>query len=79
MEFATTDSVKNSLALNDSMFKGRVIQVTAKRTNVPSFMMRGRGRGGPRGARGGFRGRGRGGYRGRGRGGAPAAGAYAPY
>ena len=56
------------------MFKGRVIQVTAKRTNLPSFMMRGRGRGG-RGGRG-FRGRGRG-FRGRGRGAAPQT--FAPY
>lgn len=61
------------------MFKGRVLQVTPKRTNVPSFM-RGGGRGG-----GGRGGRGRGGFRGRRpyRGGRGARGgastSYAPY
>lgn len=63
-----------ALVLNESVFKGRNIKVTPKRTNVPG-MSRGRGRGGFRGGRGrggggGFqRGGGyRGGYRGRGRG-----------
>lgn len=56
-----------ALVLNESVFKGRSIKVTPKRTNVPG-MSRGRGRGGFRGGRG-FRGGGyRGGYRGRGRG-----------
>jgi len=50
------------------MLKGREIKVVMKRTNVPAFMLRGRG------GRGGYRGRGRGGYRGRGRG-----RGYAPY
>ncbi|KAJ3411391.1 hypothetical protein HDV05_002316 [Chytridiales sp. JEL 0842] len=63
VEFADSANVQNALALNDSLFKGRLIKVTAKRTNVPSFM-RGGGRGGFRGGRGGFRGgRGRGAYR----------------
>ncbi|KAJ3000329.1 cytoplasmic RNA-binding protein [Globomyces sp. JEL0801] len=61
IEFADVASVKNSLALNESMFKGRVLAVSAKRTNIPRFQ---RGRGGYRGSRGaGFRGRGRGAYR----------------
>ena len=52
------------MALNDSLFKGRLIKVVSKRTNVPGF-----GRGG-RGGRG--RARGRGGYR-------PRRGYYQPY
>jgi polyadenylate-binding protein 2 len=61
VEFADPNVVSNALALNDSLFKGRLIKVTAKRTNMPSFM-----RGGFRGGRGG---RGGGGYRGGFRGG----------
>jgi polyadenylate-binding protein 2 len=80
IEFLDKDSVANALELSDSVFKGRVLKVTAKRTNVPTFMMSPRGRGGrgggyfngsPRGRGRGFvpRGRGaprggRGGYRG---------------
>ena len=65
VEFAEPSFVPQALVLNESLFKGRELKVTTKRTNVP-FMNRGRGRG--RG-RGGYRGRGggyRGGYRGRG-------------
>ncbi|KAI8821475.1 uncharacterized protein EV422DRAFT_528250 [Fimicolochytrium jonesii] len=77
VEFADPAIVTNALVLNDSLFKGRPIKVTAKRTNVPG-MLRGRGRGGFRG--GGYRGfrgghgtfRGRPGYRGR-------RGHFAPY
>ena len=74
VEFADPSHVQNSLALSESTFKGRIIKVIPKRTNVFGFN-RGRGgyRGGfrsrPRGFRGG---RGRG-FRGRGR------GYYAPY
>ncbi|KAJ3216000.1 cytoplasmic RNA-binding protein [Dinochytrium kinnereticum] len=50
VEFADSSLVSNALALNDSLFKGRLIKVTAKRTNVPTFM-----RGGARGGRGGGR------------------------
>ncbi|KAJ3257703.1 cytoplasmic RNA-binding protein [Boothiomyces macroporosus] len=61
VEFADVQSVKNSIALHETMFKNRVITVSSKRTNVPFFMRgrgRGRGRGFPRGrARGTFRGR----------------------
>lgn len=56
--------------LNESLFRGRLLKVTPKRTNFPGLAARGRGRG--RGFRGGFRGRGgyrpRGSWRGRGRG-----------
>lgn len=75
VEFTEPSLVAQALVLNESVFKGRNIKVTPKRTNVPG-MARGRGRGAFRGGRGFGRGapRGayRGGYRGRGRG-------YAPY
>ncbi|UKZ77841.1 hypothetical protein TrVFT333_005567 [Trichoderma virens FT-333] len=82
VEFTEPSLVAQALVLNESVFKGRNIKVTPKRTNIPG-MSRGRGRGGFRGGgRGAFHGRGgggfprgggyRGGYRGRGRG-------YAPY
>lgn len=70
IEFADKDSVATSLALDDSLFRGRQIKVFAKRTNRPgiSTTNRGRSRGGRRG-RGGYYGgyaprpRGRGRYR----------------
>lgn len=71
VEFAEPEHVDAAAAMDNSLFKGRLIKVTAKRTNIPGFN-RGRGRGGYRGGfRGGYRGyspypRGRG--RGRGRG-----------
>ncbi|KAG5937526.1 hypothetical protein E4U59_004327 [Claviceps monticola] len=77
VEFTEPNLVAQALVLNESLFKGRNIKVTPKRTNIPG-MSRGRGRGGYRG-RGGFgrgfipRGGYRGGYRGRGR------GVHAPY
>ncbi|UNI15708.1 hypothetical protein JDV02_002215 [Purpureocillium takamizusanense] len=76
VEFTEPSLVAQALVLNESVFKGRNIKVTPKRTNVPG-MSRGRGRGGFRGGRGFGRGsfpRGgyRGGYRGRARG-------YTPY
>ncbi|EIW70038.1 polyadenylate-binding protein 2 [Tremella mesenterica] len=63
VEFAEPSIVQNALVLNDSMFRGRLLSVREKRTNIPG-MNRGRGRG--RGFRGfrPFRSRGRG--RGRG-------------
>ena len=80
VEFTEPNLVAQALVLNESVFKGRNIKVTPKRTNIPG-MSRGRGRGGYRGGGrgsfgGGFGGRGgyqprggyRGGYRGRGRG-----------
>ncbi|SHO78757.1 Similar to S.cerevisiae protein SGN1 (Cytoplasmic RNA-binding protein) [Malassezia sympodialis ATCC 42132] len=71
VEFADPSFVENAMVLNESLFRGRLLKVTPKRTNVPGVGMRGRGRG--RGFRGGFRGyrggfRGRGSWRGRGRG-----------
>ncbi|PNS13986.1 hypothetical protein CAC42_6499 [Sphaceloma murrayae] len=92
VEFAEPNLVGNALVLNDSVFRGRNIKVTPKRTNLPG-MTRGRGRGGgggggfPRG-RGGFGGGygappygGRGGYGGGGGGGGyggPRGGGYGP-
>ncbi|KAJ5689697.1 RNA-binding domain-containing protein [Penicillium macrosclerotiorum] len=73
VEFAEPSLVAQALVLNESVFRGRNLKVTPKRTNLPG-MTRGRGRGGFRGGgrgRGGFRGSYRGGYRGRGRGFAP--------
>jgi len=73
VEFAQPEHVANATALNESLFRNRLLKVIPKRTNIPGFNAanaRGRGRVGMRGgARGGFRGgpRGRGG---RGRGGA---------
>ncbi|KAG7527364.1 hypothetical protein FFLO_07009 [Filobasidium floriforme] len=70
VEFAESSSVTNAMVLNESLFRGRQLSVTAKRTNRPAWQRGGRGRG-----RGGYRGgyQGRGGYapyraRGRGRG-----------
>jgi len=78
VEFTEPSLVAQALVLNESVFKGRNIKVTPKRTNIPG-MSRGRGRGGFGGRGRGFRGGGfpprggyRGGYRGRGRG-------YTPY
>ncbi|GLI73470.1 hypothetical protein PoHVEF18_001688 [Penicillium ochrochloron] len=72
VEFAEPSLVAQALVLNESVFRGRNLKVTPKRTNLPG-MTRGRGRGGFRGGRGrgGPRGSYRGGYRGRGRGFAP--------
>ncbi|KAH6899755.1 hypothetical protein B0T10DRAFT_468622 [Thelonectria olida] len=72
VEFTEPSLVAQALVLNESLFKGRNIKVTPKRTNVPGMS---RGRGGRGRGRGFFGGRGsnprggyRGGYRGRGRG-----------
>jgi len=73
VEFADPSFVETAVTLNESLFKGRLIKVTAKRTNVPGFG-RGRGRGGYRGGYRGGRGYSPHGYtpyyrpRGRGRG-----------
>ncbi|KAH0587412.1 hypothetical protein H2248_006202 [Termitomyces sp. 'cryptogamus'] len=72
VEFAESEHIDAALAMNDSLFRGRLIKVTAKRTNIPGYNRgRGRGRGGYRGGYRGYQGynpysRGRG--RGRGRG-----------
>lgn len=75
IEFAAPEHVANATALNESLFRNRLLKVVPKRTNIPGFNAmnsRGRGRGGARGgARGGFRGA-RGGPRGR-------RGHFAPY
>lgn len=77
IEFAEPALVPQALVLNDSIFRGRPLKIVPKRTNLPSFMLRGRGGFGPRGRGGrggGYYARGggyRGGFRGRGRGGSP--------
>ncbi|CDK29206.1 unnamed protein product [Kuraishia capsulata CBS 1993] len=75
IEFSDPAYVTEALNLNDSLFRGRNLKVTAKRTNIPGFA-RGRGRGGFR-ARG--RGRGRGGFRGGFRGGSRGRARFNPY
>ncbi|KAJ3534204.1 hypothetical protein NM688_g7170 [Phlebia brevispora] len=67
VEFAEQESVDTALAMDNSLFRGRLIKVTSKRTNIHGFN-RGRGRG--RGFyRGGYqRPYGYSPYRGRGRG-----------
>lgn len=54
IEFADDSSVKNAEALNESLFRNRLLKVTPKRTNVPGFSQRG-GRGGRGTSRGAFR------------------------
>lgn len=61
--------MSNALALNESIFRGRLIKVMQKRTNVPQFSF-------PRGAMAGGFSRGRGGYRGAGGHAGPMRGAY---
>ncbi|KAI8620627.1 hypothetical protein BC830DRAFT_1160391 [Chytriomyces sp. MP71] len=72
VEFTEVSAIETALTLNESLFKGRLLKVTSKRTNVPGYNFRGGFRGAPRGGRG-FRGASRGfdrggygGYRGRG-------------
>lgn len=45
IEFADPAHVANAMALNESLFRNRLIKVTTKRTNIPGFNARGRGRG----------------------------------
>ncbi|XP_064900427.1 polyadenylate-binding protein 2 [Columba livia] len=78
IEFSDKESVRTSMALDESLFRGRQIKVIPKRTNRPGISStdrgfprgRFRGRGGAHGARSrfyaGYRPRGRG-YRGRAR------------
>ncbi|GAA6057465.1 hypothetical protein JCM3770_000775 [Rhodotorula araucariae] len=75
VEFADPSLVNNAVLLNESMFRGRQLKVSPKRTNLPGMGARGRGRGRGRGGyRGGYQGHGgfspyaRGRGRGRGRG-----------
>ncbi|KAJ1020010.1 hypothetical protein NDA16_004291 [Ustilago loliicola] len=60
VEFADPSLVANAMVLNESLFRGRLIKVTAKRTNMPGMAFRGRGRGRGRGRPFRARGRGRG-------------------
>ncbi|KAI0562866.1 RNA-binding domain containing protein [Gracilaria domingensis] len=45
VEFKDQHAVQNALILNEAMFKGRQLKITAKRTNVPGLARGGRGRG----------------------------------
>ncbi|CAN8073274.1 unnamed protein product [Agarophyton chilense] len=45
VEFKDQHAVQNALILNEAMFKGRQLKITAKRTNVPGLTRGGRGRG----------------------------------
>jgi polyadenylate-binding protein 2 len=76
IEFATEEGANNAVILNESLFRGRNLKVSIKRTNVPGISSTDRGgrgmRGFPRGMMTmGFRGRGGfvrgGGFRGGGR------------
>ncbi|KAG8926239.1 cytoplasmic RNA-binding protein [Tulasnella sp. 419] len=55
VEFSDPSFVANAAVLNESLFRGRLIKVVPKRTNIPGMGIRGRG---------GRGGRGRGSYRG---------------
>ncbi|ORY28275.1 hypothetical protein BCR39DRAFT_535240 [Naematelia encephala] len=59
VEFAEPSIVQNALVLNESMFRGRLLQVKEKRTNIPGLNMTNRGRGRGRGRGRPFRARGR--------------------
>lgn len=60
IEFADKDSVQAAMALDESLFKGRLIKVNPKRTNRPGISSTDRGRGRGRGfGRIAFSGRGR--------------------
>lgn len=86
IQFTEIEGMQNALALDESLFLGRQIKVSMKRTNKPGFSSTNRpprgtrgggirgGRGGPPGGRFGFRG----GFRGA-RGRAPRARGFAPY
>jgi polyadenylate-binding protein 2 len=81
VEFADEDSVSNAVLLNDTMFRGRQIKVSAKRTNIPGMNRKGgKGRGKGKGAPWWMGGKGKG--KGRGRGVAPWGGSaygFRPY
>ncbi len=79
VEFADEESVSNAILLNDTMFRGRQIKVTAKRTNIPGMNRKGgKGRGKGKGAPWWASGKGKGKGRGRGMWG-PSPYAYRPY
>ena len=72
VEFADEESVQNAVLLNDTMFRGRQIKVSAKRTNIPGMNRKGgKGRGKGKGAPWWMAGKGKGKGRGRGWGGSP--------
>ena len=78
VEFAEEDSVQNAVLLNDTMFRGRQIKVTAKRTNIPGMNRKGgKGRGKGKGGAWWMSGKGKGKGKGRGWGASPYA--FRPY
>lgn len=44
IEFADEQSVQNSLLLNGSLFRGRQLKVVQKRTNIPGYIWKGKGK-----------------------------------
>lgn len=44
IEFADEESVSNAMLLNETLFRGRQLKVTPKRTNIPGLAARGAGR-----------------------------------
>jgi polyadenylate-binding protein 2 len=43
IEFADEAAVQTALSLNESLFRNRILKVTAKRTNIPGYNYGGRG------------------------------------
>jgi len=41
IEFADEEAVSNALLLNETLFRGRLLKVVAKRTNIPGMSARG--------------------------------------
>lgn len=72
VEFAEDSGIANAMALNESLFRGRLIKVMSKRTNIPGFHRARGSRGGGRVGARGFHSRGRGAFRAR-------RGFYQPY
>lgn len=65
IEFSDASHITNAMALNESLFRNRLLKVIPKRTNTPGYGFSSSGRGNSRGgARGSFRGGARGGPRG---------------
>ena len=80
VEFADEESVTNAVLLNDTMFRGRQIKVSAKRTNIPGMNRKGgKGKGKGKGAPWWMGGKGKGKGRGRGAMWAPSPYGFRPY
>mmetsp|Transcript_58931 Transcript_58931/g.140670 ORF Transcript_58931/g.140670 Transcript_58931/m.140670 type:complete len:207 (-) Transcript_58931:66-686(-) len=68
IEFADEQTVQNSLLLNGSLFRGRQLKVTQKRTNIPGWNVKGKSSKG-KSSKGKGKGKGKGGGYGKGAGG----------